>query len=108
VGWGRKDGLISWDDEPWRLSISKCGLRKRVRRASWTVCTVALLPEPWKASKVGLTGPLFEPLGGSLGVRYVAFWEDDIVVVDGWVGKRVVCLFFQALLTLSLIGVSLV
>jgi hypothetical protein len=30
-------------------------------------------------------------MGGSLGVRYVAFWEDDIVVVDGWVGKG--CMF---------------
>jgi hypothetical protein len=55
------------------------------------VWTVALLPDPWKASKVGFTGPLFEPIGGSLGVRYVAFWEDDIVVVDGWVGKG--CMF---------------
>jgi hypothetical protein len=66
---------------PCKLSISKYGLRKRDNRANCTVCTVALLPEPWNASKVGFTGPVFEPLGGSLGVRYVAFWEDDIVVV---------------------------
>jgi hypothetical protein len=58
---------------PSKLSISKYGLISRVSRANCTVCTVALLPEPWKASRVGLTGPLFDLLGASPGVRYVGF-----------------------------------
>jgi hypothetical protein len=38
---------------PWRDSIWKWSFRTRVRRASWTVWIVALLPEPWKARRVG-------------------------------------------------------
>ena len=41
---------------PSKDSMLKWGFRRRPRRASWTVWTVALLPEPWKARRVGLTG----------------------------------------------------
>lgn len=37
--------------------MSKCSFNTRFRRASCTVWIVALLPEPWKARSVGLTGP---------------------------------------------------
>jgi|TARA_R110002003_G_scaffold722_7_gene21387 hypothetical protein len=43
--------------------------------------TVALLPEPWKASNVGFTAPPDdEPFGGSLLVMYVAFSPDEAMV----------------------------
>ena len=59
---------------PSKLSTSNWSLITLIKRANCTVCMVALLPEPWKASRVGLTGPLdVEPFGGSLGVMYVAF-----------------------------------
>lgn len=40
---------------PSRLSIVQYGFSTRFRRANCTVWIVALLPEPWKARRVGLT-----------------------------------------------------
>jgi hypothetical protein len=40
------------------LSISKSFFKCRDNLANCTVCTVLLLPEPWKARRVGLTLPL--------------------------------------------------
>ena len=66
---------------PCILSTSKCGRRKRINRASWTVCTVALLPEPWKARRVGFTVPgeedwgvLIEDMFVVCGVLICAWW----------------------------------
>jgi hypothetical protein len=61
-------------DLPSRLSTSKRSLITLINLASWIVCTVALLPEPWKASNVGFTSPP-QPaiLGIVLGVMYVLF-----------------------------------
>lgn len=59
---------------PSRLSTSKWSLITLISLASWIVCTVALLPEPWKASSVGFTGPpMPASLGAMLGVMYVLF-----------------------------------
>lgn len=52
----------------------KCGLITRISRASCTVCIVALLPEPWNASRVGfVVFPDVAPGGGVPGVIYVEF-----------------------------------
>jgi hypothetical protein len=52
---------------------------KRIRRASCTVWTVALLPEPWKARRVGFMLLYGEPFGGSLRVMYVGFCCEAMV-----------------------------
>jgi hypothetical protein len=67
---------------PSRLSTSKCGLSKRIRRASWTVCTVPLLPEPWKARRVGFMGLGDEGCACSAVVMYVGVSVEDMFVVD--------------------------
>jgi hypothetical protein len=72
---------------PCRLSISKWGFRNRDKRANCTVCTVALLPEPWNASIVGFTGPVFERFGASLGVMYVGVWL-VVIVSEGLEGLQ--------------------
>jgi hypothetical protein len=41
---------------PSRHSMSKWDFKKRDRRASCTVWTVAFEPEPWKARRVGFLG----------------------------------------------------
>lgn len=62
--------FLSYICLPCMLSISKYGLSPLINRASCTVCTVALLPEPWKARSVGLmVAP--EWCEGGLGVMNV-------------------------------------
>lgn len=59
---------------PSRLSTSKCPLITLINLANWTVCTVALLPEPWKASNVGfISRSKPEARGAMPGVMYVLF-----------------------------------
>lgn len=52
-----------------RDSMVKWSLRTRLRRASWTVWIVALLPEPWKARSVGLGFSEVDMVGGVLSVK---------------------------------------
>lgn len=89
----------------------KCSFRTRLRRASCTVWIVALLPEPWKARMVGLTGSAGWDIfaGGVLRVRCCwSFLRPCVCGVGMWFELRVMQLSLVTLLFPFLLIYSLV